>query len=345
MTNNDSQKLINNFKRKSKKPTYKIKPTHNPPSYKIFHIIFIGTLSIGLTTILLPLILTKNPPPITPNILIITSSGLSKNAISCYNKNSVIKTPNIDRICNRGVKFNNAFSQGGNQVSGLAALLIGKTNITNANSLNFNEYSLLEEPDLLANLKLTNDQQTADYFKAYVGKFPFSIDESGNTDFSQKFIRYCLERNLELTKAASDDLDTATLEDCIGGFDYFKILSGSAENDGSNYFNPVFARNKQLSEDETISSHATTGITQSAIDLFDYANTDASTKNRPYFFVINHKAPEEPWQSPTSFFTDRTNPTPFPMPNTLFEDLQGDSAKCHKNGQKSVLACCVEMPI
>ncbi|MDE2697254.1 MAG: sulfatase-like hydrolase/transferase, partial [Gemmatimonadota bacterium] len=44
-----------------------------------------------------------------PNILYIMSDDHTVNAISCYNGwlNEVVDTPNIDRIANEGMRFDN----------------------------------------------------------------------------------------------------------------------------------------------------------------------------------------------------------------------------------------------
>ncbi|MBS1272287.1 MAG: Arylsulfatase [Candidatus Marinimicrobia bacterium] len=43
-----------------------------------------------------------------PNILFIMSDDHAEQAISCY-RSSPIETPNIDRIANEGIRFNNSF--------------------------------------------------------------------------------------------------------------------------------------------------------------------------------------------------------------------------------------------
>ncbi|HET7348544.1 MAG TPA: sulfatase-like hydrolase/transferase, partial [Acidobacteriaceae bacterium] len=44
-----------------------------------------------------------------PNILWVTTEGVPLNALSCYGS-QFIKTPNIDRLANEGMKFENSFT-------------------------------------------------------------------------------------------------------------------------------------------------------------------------------------------------------------------------------------------
>jgi len=65
-------------------------------------------------------------------MLIIVTDDHSIDAVSSYNANSEVETPNIDRIANEGVRFTNAFVT--NSVSGpaRATMLTGKySNVNN----------------------------------------------------------------------------------------------------------------------------------------------------------------------------------------------------------------------
>jgi arylsulfatase A-like enzyme len=51
----------------------------------------------------------KQPPLERPNILIVTADGLGAYMLGCY-ANTEIRTPNIDRLSQTGVRFTNAFA-------------------------------------------------------------------------------------------------------------------------------------------------------------------------------------------------------------------------------------------
>ena len=60
-----------------------------------------------------------------PNILWITTEGVPLNALSCYGS-QLIKTPNIDRLANEGMKFENSFTTNALCAPSRATLLTGK---------------------------------------------------------------------------------------------------------------------------------------------------------------------------------------------------------------------------
>jgi arylsulfatase A-like enzyme len=62
--------------------------------------------------------------PKKPNILWITGEGVPVQALSCYGS-QLIKTPNIDRIANEGVRFDNAFTTNALCAPSRATLLTG----------------------------------------------------------------------------------------------------------------------------------------------------------------------------------------------------------------------------
>lgn len=61
----------------------------------------------------------------TPNIIFIISDDHAEKAISCYD-DSLIQTPNIDRIANEGIRFNNSFVTNSICAPSRAVMLTGK---------------------------------------------------------------------------------------------------------------------------------------------------------------------------------------------------------------------------
>lgn len=65
-----------------------------------------------------------------PNILWITGEGVPISALSCYGS-KLIQTPNIDRIANEGMRFENAFCTNALCAPSRATLLTGTYNHVN----------------------------------------------------------------------------------------------------------------------------------------------------------------------------------------------------------------------
>ena len=62
----------------------------------------------------------------SPNILIITMDNLGYGDLHIYNKNSPIKTPNIDRFANQGARFTSFYTASPTCTASRAALLTGR---------------------------------------------------------------------------------------------------------------------------------------------------------------------------------------------------------------------------
>ena len=71
----------------------------------------IKTARVTMTSCLFLFVLSSSAAGAKYNVLFIISDDLTYTALSCYG-NSVCKTPNIDRLAERGVRFTRAFCQG-----------------------------------------------------------------------------------------------------------------------------------------------------------------------------------------------------------------------------------------
>jgi N-acetylglucosamine-6-sulfatase len=103
------------------------------------------------------------PPPPRPNILFILLDDLRWDA-SSFAGHPHVKTPNIDRIANEGVRFRNAFCTTSLCSPSRASILSGMYAHTHGVTDNFTEYptALKSFPQVL---------QQAGYATAYVGKY------------------------------------------------------------------------------------------------------------------------------------------------------------------------------
>lgn len=68
----------------------------------------------------------KQDPSKKYNVIIIMADDLGKNEVTCYNPDSDVKTPNIDRISSNGVHFNNAYVTAPICSPSRAAILTGR---------------------------------------------------------------------------------------------------------------------------------------------------------------------------------------------------------------------------
>lgn len=116
-------------------------------------------------------------PGIRPNIVFIMADDHAANAISAYNQQTPVATPNIDRLANEGVLFKNAFCV--NSVCGpsRANLLSGRYTTQNGFFSNFDEFDG-SQPTFPKRLK------DASYQTAIIGKWHLNSRPTGFDYFS-----------------------------------------------------------------------------------------------------------------------------------------------------------------
>jgi arylsulfatase A-like enzyme len=126
-----------------------------------------------------------------PNIILIVTDDHSYNAISCYGS-KLIQTPNIDRIANEGMRFDNFYVS--NSISGpsRACILTGKMSHINGftdNSKTFNGNQMTfpkllhvngYQTAMIGKWHLTSDPQGFDFWSVLVGQ-----GEYYNPDFKE----------------------------------------------------------------------------------------------------------------------------------------------------------------
>jgi len=107
-----------------------------------------------------------------PNIVIIVSDDHTRQAISAYGS-EIAKTPNIDRIANEGVLFNNAYVT--NSICGpsRAVLLTGKYSHLNGFRRNSDSKFNPDQDQFVKHL------QAAGYQTAWIGKYHLGDDPKG----------------------------------------------------------------------------------------------------------------------------------------------------------------------
>jgi len=222
-----------------------------------------------------------------PNIVVILSDDHGYQAISSYNGRLGYNTPNIDRIAQNGVRFDNCFvgnslcaPSRGTFLTGLHAHAHGM--MTNWTTFNGSQQTM---PRLL--------KDNAGYKTAWYGKLHLKGDSAG----------YNLGGQVNPTTLGFQDWN-------------IPIYDGGQ---GSHY-SPQFTN--QNNQTNTYTGQYTADVvTDQAIGWMD-ANKDSG---QPFFLVVGHKNSHSPWTpsptqtSDTAAFHAFEN-IDFPEPPTLFDD-------------------------
>lgn len=254
-------------------------------------------------TILLFLSVTRTPAAETslPNVLFIISDDLN-NRVGCYGDPQV-KTPNIDRLADRGVRFERAYCQfplcGPSRNSMLCGLYPNSTGILR-NSQIFRQ-------TIPRHVSLPQAFRLQGYFAARVGKLyhynvPKSVGTNGHDDPGSW--------ELELNPAGCDRL----LEEP----DIFSLVPREFGGTLSWYASP---RGDLLHTDG-----------MQATDAIWLLERFRKQKDRPFFFALGFFRPHTPYVAPQPYFEDYPK-TEMPLVEGVDEDVKDlppDALGSHK---------------
>ena len=208
-----------------------------------------------------------------PNVLFIISDDLN-NSLGCYG-HQLVKTPNIDRLAQRGVRFERAYCQfplcGPSRNSMLTGLYPNSTGIL-SNSQIFRQ-------TIPQQISLPHAFRREGYFAARIGKLyhynvPKSVGTNGHDDPGSW--------ELELNPAGCDRL----LEE----LDIFSLRPGSFGGTLSWYASP---RGDLLHTDGMLATDAEWVLERCARD-----------NERPFFLAVGFYRPHTPYVAPQTYFTE-----------------------------------------
>ncbi|MHB1953503.1 MAG: sulfatase-like hydrolase/transferase [Sulfobacillus sp.] len=195
-----------------------------------------------------------------PNVLWITGEGVPVSALSCYGS-KLIHTPNIDRIANEGMRFDNSFTTNALCAPSRATLLTGKYDHLNG---------------MVSNPADTTAGMTSPTFDASQTTFPKIMKAHGyQTGMVGK---WHLPANPGKT-----------------GFDYFVYKNGA----GGPYYNPNhYLRNSSLGsdviEEKSYPGYITDNVT-------DFVLEGIKQFTEPFLMMVQFFNDHRPWNPPHAF--------------------------------------------
>lgn len=246
------------------------------------------------------------------NILLIFTDQHRTDSLSCYNKNTICQTPNIDKLAQQSVIFSNAYTTcpvcSPARSSLYSGLYPSKTGIeTNLYQAGCRTHELQNNPNLLS-----RRLQTVGYQLGYTGKWHLGIGSDKQKSSEGKSI---LARQTKgfMESAAYENYGTLPTDIGFvgdnfpghgnGGWEYpqFReyLLNNNIELNIINKDTHVRPGDHSVTGEVTSSIKSTIEyyITQRAIDIIN----GFSKKEKPFFFALNFWGPHEPFFAPTEY--------------------------------------------
>jgi choline-sulfatase/uncharacterized sulfatase len=260
---------------------------------------------------------SNNPP----NILLLYSDQHNARTLGCYG-NDEVQTPNLDKLANEGLYFNNAYTQNPICTPSRMCILSGQY------PHNFGSYGLMgKAPDNLPNVFSHLKKQG--YTTGMAGKTHIPtgwvMDSCDFLGDGYGFERPVTEKNFEESEGCqgvtSDDysqylLDKGLLQDRDD-----KILHEWYEMHKHNSGQGIDARPSKLSKDDTIEAWSA----QKAIEFINRANN----KKQPFFFWMTVPRPHQTY-APAKEFWELYNENDLTLPPNSEDRLESR----HKNSKK-----------
>ncbi|MBI1901052.1 MAG: arylsulfatase [Planctomycetia bacterium] len=253
----------------------------------------------ALAAALLAATALRAPAAEKPNIVVILADDLGYGDLTCYNRESKIKTPNIDKLASAGMRLTDAHSPSSVCTPTRYGLLTGRYSWRT--SLQRGVYqgydSLLVEPERVTIAKLL---KSSGYATACVGKWHLGLSGKKPADYSQPLTPgpaqcgfdyfFGIPASLDMPPYVFIENDRATVfpSEKIGDSQMRRYGGGGYWRAGA--IAPGFKHEDVLPE---ITRHAIQFLEQSA------------GKERPFFLYFPLTAPHTPWM-PTAEFRGKS---------------------------------------
>ena len=228
-----------------------------------------------------------------PNIIIIMTDDQSPKTISAYGGELNNSTPNIDRIAEEGVIFDNSFCANSICQPSRATIITGKhsnkNNVTGNVTFDF-DATQTTMPRILKD----NGYSTAVFGKWHLPTYPDTEKGRKNTPIANP------------------------------SFDDWKVLTG-AGNQGF-YYNPTFVGKEDPNTEIEIEGYTSDVVTDLSLDWIE------NHKASPFYVMVHYKSVHYP-NLPAERFLGKYDDQTIPKPSTLLDDYNsygnelGDSPK------------------
>jgi arylsulfatase A len=233
-----------------------------------------------------------------PNIVVILADDLGYGDVSCFNPESKINTPNIDRLANEGIKFTDAHSPGSVCIPSRYGLLTGRYPFRN--NRNPKSGPVIEEGRLTVPALLKQNGYTT----AMIGKWHLGFEGGDQFDYSKPLRGGPIDRGFDSFFGVHASTDIPP---------YFFIENDRApvaatdriEASNTPRWAPIqgaFWREGQIAPGMKL-EEVMPRFTSKAVEWVDSYHKSGNKK--PFFLYVAFTAPHTPWL-PTKEFKGRS---------------------------------------
>ena len=234
-----------------------------------------------------------------PNIIFIMTDDLGFGDVSCYNPESIIRTPNIDKMAAEGIKFTDAHSPSAvctpTRYSVLTGRYAWRSRLKRGVFGGYNKPLIETERSTVASFLKQNGYSTA-----CIGKWHLGLNWQTKDGTQSEYDGVYEQENIDFTKPISKGPDDL-------GFDYFFGTSGCTTDDPPLCF---IENNKTVGTPDRYASEDPAGEGRLLMSVKGWLHEDAdfefmnkaisfieqeTKKNNSFFIYLPLSIPHIPW--------------------------------------------------